>query len=196
MRQLLEDYNEAQPPSADLESALVDELNRLLQEADLYEETRFAHLPLSPETWPLRERSASGPGRLRFQRWLLEEAYPGEVAPRLHEAHKLTSRQLWQTGAAEEEELWWRLLLLGIVGAALTLTHYLMGTVALVLGVYVLVSQPRKGRALGWFALGFLLPLLPWMGRNFHLVGSPFQLVLVRIAGRHRHLPRGKPSGG
>ena len=37
-----------------------------------------------------------------------------------------------------------------------------------------LVTQQQKTRALGWWLLGFLILLLPWMVRNVMLVGGPF----------------------
>jgi hypothetical protein len=68
----------------------------------------------------------------------------------------------------------WRLVGVGIACALAALTHYLLITVAFAVGLYLVVSPPRKGRALAWFMLGFLLPLLPWMVRSLRLVGSPF----------------------
>jgi hypothetical protein len=86
----------------------------------------------------------------------------------------------WETPFWEEEEKippgWpgWRLALVGAVCALVVLTHYLLVAVALAVGVYLVFSQPRRGRALAWFLAGFLLLLLPWMIRSFCLVGSPF----------------------
>jgi hypothetical protein len=64
--------------------------------------------------------------------------------------------------------------LIGLVSALAVLTHYLMSALPLALGIYLVVSQEDRKRALLAFLAGFLLPLLPWMGWTFHTVGSPF----------------------
>jgi hypothetical protein len=132
--------------------------------------------------------------------------------------------------------LGWQLGLVGLACALATLTHYLLLTVALVLGMYLLASQQakdegrgtrdegrgtrdegrgtfvvppsgsrdaltgtlrtpspatgRKGRALVWFMVGFLLPLLPWMVRNWWVAGSPvFSLFWYEAVANTRTYP-------
>jgi 4-amino-4-deoxy-L-arabinose transferase-like glycosyltransferase len=84
----------------------------------------------------------------------------------------------------------WRLGLVGLACALAALTHYLLLTVPLALGVYLLASQPQKKRVLAWFGIGFLLPLLPWMVRNFRVAGSPvFSLFWYEVLANTRTYP-------
>ena len=68
----------------------------------------------------------------------------------------------------------WRLGVVGLVCGLAVLSHYLMIVMALVVGVYVITSQANRKSALIALLIGFLIPLLPWMARNYQTVGSPF----------------------
>jgi tetratricopeptide (TPR) repeat protein len=68
---------------------------------------------------------------------------------------------------------WWRVVLCGAVCALACLTHYLLVVVAIVLGAYLFATQRHGRRALGAFALGLALGLLPWMIRNLVVVYRP-----------------------
>lgn len=59
--------------------ALIDELNKLLQDGDLYDEERFREVTLSEETRRLIEENPRGWGLIRLNRLLLEQAYPDEI---------------------------------------------------------------------------------------------------------------------
>lgn len=68
----------------------------------------------------------------------------------------------------------WRVALAGAACGLAILTHYSLFVVALAVGFYVVRGAGRRGRALGWFGGGLLVPLLPWLARNLFLLGSPF----------------------
>jgi len=68
----------------------------------------------------------------------------------------------------------WLWGLAGVGCAVATLSHYLLVSVPLVLGVYLAFSHRSQRSALGWFVGGFLGPLFPWMVRQVLLVKSPF----------------------
>jgi hypothetical protein len=96
----------------------------------------------------------------------------------------------WREIEEDSDWPWWGLLMAGIGGGLVTLIHYLLGLFALVVGLFVVAWHRRAPgeegdrpsavrrlppwlRAGGWYLLGFLLPLLPWMGRSVLLTGSP-----------------------
>lgn len=68
----------------------------------------------------------------------------------------------------------WLWGLAGVGCALATLSHYLLATVPLVLGIYLALSRRSDRAALGWLIGGLVMPLLPWMGRQVLLVKSPF----------------------
>jgi hypothetical protein len=68
----------------------------------------------------------------------------------------------------------WRLALIGALAGCAFLTEYALITVSIPLFVYVFAIHRRKWRVVGMFALGFLIPLLPWMWRNMQVTGAPF----------------------
>lgn len=82
MRQQVEAWSPSSPVSEALKTALVSELNRLLQGHSLYTPERFADVPLSEETRRLAEQT-SGTGATRLNRRLLDEAYPDTIAESL-----------------------------------------------------------------------------------------------------------------
>ena len=77
---LLKSYIPPQSPSGELQQALVDEFNKLLNGPSLYDRLRFAQVQLSPETESLRAQKPGPPPVLRLNRMLLEDAYPQEIA--------------------------------------------------------------------------------------------------------------------
>lgn len=77
----LEQYDGSDPQTEILRKALVDEFNHLLRNSDLYDAQRFAQakVALSEETREQVNQKLSGNSLLRFNRALLEEAYPHEI---------------------------------------------------------------------------------------------------------------------
>ena len=63
-------------PSPDLQKALTDEFNTIVQGGAWYDEAIFAAVHLSPSTRDLIARSPTGPELMRLNRQLLEDAYP------------------------------------------------------------------------------------------------------------------------
>lgn len=80
MRQEIENYSGSGLSEA-FKGSLAGELNALLQGASLYEEDRFAHVPLTRETRELAARDPKSSDRVLLNRLLLQEAYPAEIAP-------------------------------------------------------------------------------------------------------------------
>jgi hypothetical protein len=93
-RSLLDQYDGTSTPSAGLDSALVNELNGLLQGPSLHDPSRFADLRLPDEVWSLILQDPQGPDLTRLNRLLLEAAYPLELASSevLYSLHRLTTR--------------------------------------------------------------------------------------------------------
>jgi len=77
---LLDEYDGSIPPSEVLQRALIDELNRLIEGDCLYEKQRFAQVELAEETRTLIEENPQGEVLILLNRWLLEDAYPHEMA--------------------------------------------------------------------------------------------------------------------
>jgi transcriptional regulator with XRE-family HTH domain len=84
-QRLLDGYDGESPPSEELQKALVDELNRLLQGDCLYDRQRFGQVELTEEQtseelrWRL-EKNPQGDALIHLNRLLLEAAYPDEIA--------------------------------------------------------------------------------------------------------------------
>lgn len=64
----------------ELKTMLANELNNIIQNRDIFDEKRFAHIMLSDEAMQLVRQNAQGVNRVRLNRILLEEAYPDELA--------------------------------------------------------------------------------------------------------------------
>ena len=77
---LLSEYDNSTPPSESLQDALIEELNRLLQGNSLYDEERFSQVTLREETKKLIKQSQEGKDLIPPTRFLLEDAYPQEIA--------------------------------------------------------------------------------------------------------------------
>jgi len=77
----LETYDGSGPQTELLHKTLVDELNHLLQDSDLYDEQRFAQaqVQLTKEINELVSQKVGGKRLTRLNRLLLETAYPHEI---------------------------------------------------------------------------------------------------------------------
>lgn len=78
-RQLLSQYDGSDPPMESLQVTLIDELNDLLQDPNLYDEERFANVNLSQEAQLLIAQNPEGEDLKCLNRLLLDEAYPYEI---------------------------------------------------------------------------------------------------------------------
>jgi hypothetical protein len=78
--------------------------------------------------------------------------------------------------ATVNEMKWWRIFLVGLACAAAFLTHFALAVVALVLGSVLVASQKPRWRTLVLFAVGFLLPVVPWWLRNYYAGTAAFGL--------------------
>ena len=75
-------------------------------------------------------------------------------------------------GAGEKTPLAaWRLALAGLLCGGAVLTDYLLLPLALVLGVFLALTNARRARAIVWFVAGLSIVLGPWFARNL-LVGG------------------------
>jgi hypothetical protein len=72
----------AQADSSKAGAALAADLNRVLAAPGLYDTNRFLGVRLSDRAAALAKRDAGAEGLARLNRLLLEEAFPGELAPR------------------------------------------------------------------------------------------------------------------
>ena len=80
-QQLLGEYDGISNPSAELQKALLDDLNRLLQVGPLYDAESFADIELSEQSQEfLAQNPQSGEALVRLNRFLLADAYPHEIA--------------------------------------------------------------------------------------------------------------------
>ncbi len=89
-RRRLEEYSDSDPPE-ELGLALISELNRMFENDDLYDKQRFEQVGLAEETERFAERRPQGEDLVQSNRYLLEEAYPDDIAKsrqvHLYEAH-------------------------------------------------------------------------------------------------------------
>lgn len=65
----------------ELKTALVELLNKSLDDPDLYTYKRFAHIPLSPQTQALLKSGATGNQLRRLNLSLIQDAYPEYISP-------------------------------------------------------------------------------------------------------------------
>ena len=75
----LKKYDGSTTAPESLKNALVEGMNELLKDSELFDEQRFAHVTLSDETMTLIAKRPQV-DLAHFNRSLLEEAYPGELA--------------------------------------------------------------------------------------------------------------------
>src|SRR5215212_8477865 len=80
-----------------LQRVLIEELNRIVRGASIFDEDRFADIQLSEQTQALLDSEPRGNDLLQLNRRLLEEAYPGEIVtsrldhPYVHDLARLAS---------------------------------------------------------------------------------------------------------
>lgn len=77
---LLDEDRGSDPPSESLKTALVIALNGLIQAEPLYDEQRFESVALTASTRARAQQNLRGESLVRFNRVLLEEAFPDEIA--------------------------------------------------------------------------------------------------------------------
>jgi hypothetical protein len=82
-RQQVGAYLEAHSEDEKLEVAVAEELNRIIQAGPIYGDQRFAGVTLSDETRSLQGSHLRGEQLVGFNRSLLEDAYPLEIARHL-----------------------------------------------------------------------------------------------------------------
>lgn len=78
-RQLLIGYDGSKESSDKAKSALINDLNEIMQGVSIYDENRFTHIALSREAKDLIKQNPTGIERIRLNRLLLEAAYPDEI---------------------------------------------------------------------------------------------------------------------
>jgi transcriptional regulator of acetoin/glycerol metabolism len=77
-RNMLNEYREGEP-GAMLLDALVNDLNRQLQDHDLYQAERFQKIQLSEDTEDLIKQQGVWTDLFRLNRMLIEDTYPNEI---------------------------------------------------------------------------------------------------------------------
>jgi len=77
----IEAYAGPAPPAAMVRDAVIRDINRLIQEQNIYNPQRFAGIQISPEARFLATNNVSGRTLVRLNRLLLESAFPGELRP-------------------------------------------------------------------------------------------------------------------
>ncbi|MEI8316099.1 MAG: tetratricopeptide repeat protein [Verrucomicrobiota bacterium] len=83
----------------------------------------------------------------------------------------------------------WQPVLAGLLCGAVTLTDYRMAPLALVLGVFLFVTQKRRAAMLSLFIGGWLLVLAPWGIRNLMVSGRVFGLYWYGALENTREFP-------
>ena len=79
-QRLLDEYDGISSPSPDLQKALLDDLNRLIQAAPLYDTQHLANIELSEQTREFLARNRqSDEDLIRLNRFLLADVYPYEL---------------------------------------------------------------------------------------------------------------------
>ena len=80
-QRLLSKYDGISDPSPTLQKALLDDLNRLIQDASLYEAQHLANIKLSEQTQELlAQNPQNGEALVRLNRFVLADLYPYELA--------------------------------------------------------------------------------------------------------------------
>ncbi len=79
-KRLLHEYSGATPPSESLQGALIQDLNQIHKGGSLYDKDCFAHVTLREETKNLIKQNRQEKDFIHLNRFLLEDAYPQEIA--------------------------------------------------------------------------------------------------------------------
>lgn len=80
-QRLLSKYDGISDPSPTLQKALLDDLNRLIQDSSLYEAQHLANIKLSEQTQELlAQNPQNGEALVRLNRFVLADVYPYELA--------------------------------------------------------------------------------------------------------------------
>lgn len=77
--ELLNDESVSISESEALQSALLEDLNKIIEGESIYDEARFADIALSEQTRRLAETNPEGKKLARLNRRLLEASYPGQI---------------------------------------------------------------------------------------------------------------------
>ena len=94
-QRLLREYDGINRPSPALQNALLNDLNRLLQAAPLYDTQHLANIKLSEQTQALlAQNPQSGDALVRLNRSLLADIYPYELAPPLEKQNPDDSTEI------------------------------------------------------------------------------------------------------
>ncbi len=80
LQRKMDAYNQFDYSANELKTALANALNNIIQNKDIFDEKRFAHVILSDETIRLIRQNAQGGNRVKLNRILLDEAYHDELA--------------------------------------------------------------------------------------------------------------------
>ncbi len=80
-RRLLENYQAGAEPSEELTRSVLDDLNRIIGQATLFDKDLFGDIALSARTQALLDQKAEDVDRPQLNRRLLEDAYSNDIAP-------------------------------------------------------------------------------------------------------------------
>jgi hypothetical protein len=96
IKQLLRTYDGRVYPSEALQSSIVHQLNRILEEQSLYDEQRFAGVELREKTKQLIAQKPNERALLRANRLLLEDAYADTIASVVEKKKRILLKGLTQ----------------------------------------------------------------------------------------------------
>ncbi|MCE1245927.1 MAG: EamA family transporter [Firmicutes bacterium] len=80
-KKMLSAYNSSGAPSDELQKSIVGDLNRLMQDAALYNKDRFSGVDLTDKIKNDAAKNPTGKDLAALNRKLLQEAYPDELLP-------------------------------------------------------------------------------------------------------------------
>ena len=103
-QRLLDSFDASTPDAPELVEALVDDLNRIIRGAPLFDESRFAHVALTNEARSLERQSPQGADLVRLNVMLLENAYPRELLQNIGSEPKTPVERV-QTGVRIEKRM-------------------------------------------------------------------------------------------
>ncbi|MCD4784281.1 MAG: hypothetical protein K8T10_10720 [Candidatus Eremiobacteraeota bacterium] len=79
--ELLDNYDNSGKPSEELQKSLIDDLNKLIHGSCIYDEKRFSNVTLERRTQRLLAKNPSGKELVQLNKYLLVDAYKGELLP-------------------------------------------------------------------------------------------------------------------